>query len=213
MYIVSWPNLITIARILLIGPFVVALLHLHDADVARLARWSAMGIYALMSISDALDGYLARRMKQESSLGRFLDPVADKLLILCSVVLLAYGGTHVPGMQVPVWVVVIAIWKDLVVVIGFVVVYLITSKVYIVPRFWGKATTGTQLVMVIAILLSPDLPGMIHRLPVFLWWTASILAGLATIDYCRAGLQYLDRYEKEVEAARVEPDRPAKGGD
>ena len=119
MYRVSWPNRITIARILLVGPFVVALLHLQDAVWHEWARYWALLTFALMAISDGLDGYLARRLHEESAVGRFLDPLADKLLIFCSVILLAHPSTQVPGIRLPSTAAVIAVGKDVIVVLGF----------------------------------------------------------------------------------------------
>ncbi len=197
MYKLSWPNRVTMTRILLAGPFVVALLHLQDARWAEFARWSAILVFALMAVSDALDGYLARRLKAESALGRFLDPLADKLVILCSVILLARPETGIAGELLPSTVAVIAVGKDLVIVVGFCLIYIITSKVYIEPRPPGKLCTGTQLLMVITILLSPNLPGPLKYVPVVLWWAASILAVAAVIQYFRMGLHFVSRHEGE----------------
>ena len=197
-YKISWPNRITITRILLIGPFVVALLHLQNPVWSEHARWAAMAVFAVMAISDGLDGYLARRLHEESVVGRILDPLADKLLILCSVVLLAHEGTHVTGMRLPSTIAVIAIWKDLVVVVGFCIVYFITSRVYINPQRWGKWCTMVQLVMVIVILLSPNLPRFLSRLPAVLWWMASMLAMVAVVHYYRLGMHFISQYETQA---------------
>jgi CDP-diacylglycerol--glycerol-3-phosphate 3-phosphatidyltransferase len=197
MYKLSWPNRVTMTRILLVGPFVVALLHLQDARWAELARWSAVLVFVLMAVSDGLDGYLARRLKAESALGRFLDPLADKLVILCSVILLARPETGVAGMLLPSTVAVIAVGKDLVIVVGFCLIYIITSKVYIEARPLGKGCTGTQLLMVILILLSPNLPGPLQYMPAVLWWAASVLAAAAVVQYFRMGLHFVSRHEGE----------------
>lgn len=195
MYTLSWPNRVTMSRILLVGPFVVALLHLQDPKWGELARWAAVVVYALMAISDGLDGYLARRLKAESALGRFLDPLADKLVVLCSVVLLAREGTGVSGMLLPSTVAVVAIGKDLVIVVGFCLIYIITSKVYIEARPAGKWCTATQLLMVIAVLLSPNLPGPLKWGPVLLWWAASILAVVVVIQYFKMGLHFVSPHD------------------
>jgi len=161
MYKLNWPNRITITRILLIGPFVLALLHLQDPQWSELARWLAVVIFVLMAISDGLDGYLARRLNQESAVGKFLDPLADKLLVLFSVLFLAHEGTHVEGALLPSYVAVIAIGKDMIVVLGFCILYFATSRSYIEPHRAGKWCTTIQLAMVIAILISPNLPGLL----------------------------------------------------
>lgn len=200
MYKLSWPNRVTMTRILLAGPFVVALLHLQDPRWGELARWSAVVVFGLMAASDGLDGYLARRLKAESALGRFLDPLADKLVVLSSVVLLARENTSVPGMQLPSTVAVIAIGKDLIIVVGFCLIYMITSSIYIEAKRLGKWCTATQLVMVIAILFSPNLPGPLKWGPVVLWWAASLLAIATVIQYFKMGLYFVSRHEPQKPA-------------
>jgi CDP-diacylglycerol--glycerol-3-phosphate 3-phosphatidyltransferase len=186
------------------------LLHLQDPRWGELARWSAVLVFGLMAISDALDGYLARRLKAESALGRFLDPLADKLVVLCSVVLLARDTTGVSGMLLPSTVAVIAIGKDLIIVVGFCLIYIITSKVYIEARRVGKWCTAAQLLLVIAILLSPNLIGPLKWLPVILWWAASILAVVVVLQYSRMGLHFVSKHEgqrsQESEVRRQKPE-------
>jgi cardiolipin synthase (CMP-forming) len=198
----SWPNRVTMTRILLVGPFVVALLHLRDPGWGEVARWSAIGLFVAMALSDGLDGYLARRLKAESALGRFLDPLADKLVILCSVVLLAREGTGIQGMLLPSTVAVIAIGKDLVVVVGFCLIYIVTNRVYIEPRRLGKWCTAVQLLMVIMILMSPSLPKPAPVVTAALWWIASVLAVVTVIQYFKMGLHVVGRHEVDVLAVK-----------
>ena len=191
----TWPNRISITRILLVGPFVIALLNLQDPYRGEFARWSALGIFLVMAISDLLDGYLARRLHQESAVGRFLDPLADKILIFCSVLLLAHSGTHVTGMILPPSVVVIAIGKVLIVILGFAIIYMVTSQIFISPRHSGKWCTTLQLAMITAVLLSPSLPNFLSWLPSVLWWSASILAILTVIDYYQLARHFIAKHE------------------
>ena len=187
----NWPNRITIARIILVGPLVICLLNLNSGWGAW--RHIALGVFCLMAVSDALDGYLARRFDEETPLGRFLDPVADKLLVASAVVLLAVDSTAVKDFQLPSWVVVIAVGKEILTVIGFSLVYATTHEFFIKPRIWGKACTLVQLVMIALVLLAPDLPPTLARgLPVF-WWLASGLAIVATVDYLRIGNRFAAR--------------------
>lgn len=206
---ISWPNRISFSRILLIGPFVIALLHLQDHEYGNLARWSALGVFTLMALSDGLDGFLARRLHQETALGRFLDPLADKLLILCSVLLLANEETAMPGRELPSAVAVIAVGKDIVVVTGFCAIYFITSQWVIQPNRVGKLTTFAQLSTIIAILISPNLPKILYYLPDVLWWTATALAVAAMIQYFRVGHAFVAAYEKNRPAASNSPNKPA----
>jgi len=195
----SWPNRLTIMRILLVAPFVVMLFRLQDPVWGDWARYTALAIFAVMAISDALDGYLARRLHQESMIGRFLDPLADKLLILCSVAILTHHETHVPGCPLPHYVAVVVIGKDLIIVLGFCIIYLVTGRIYIDPRPTGKWCTTFQLLMVIAVLLSPDLPERLVWLPRVMWWIASALAVVTVIHYFQLGRRFVAQHEEAHE--------------
>lgn len=184
----NWPTRITVARIVLVAPLVICLLYLNSGW----PHWRrvAFALLALMAISDALDGYLARRMHDETPLGRFLDPVADKLLISCTVVLLAIEETAVPGFKLPHWVPVVAIGKDMLTVLGFSLLRMSTGEYFIRPRVWGKACTLVQLMMIAFGLLAPDLPGFCGPMWPVLYISASALAVVAAADYVRIGNRF-----------------------
>ncbi len=200
----NWANRITILRILLIVPFVSCMLKTNDPalsdGVRNMMRYIATVIFLVMAGSDVLDGYLARRKGQTTKLGSFLDPIADKLLITCACLLLASQRAGVEGFLLPPTVVVLIIGKDLLLLIGFVIVYFITSQFCIVPVFVGKTATSLQSSMVAAILLAPEIsaifPGWIWFLR-FLWWSAAGTAVLATLIYIRNGSRYIEKYEQE----------------
>ena len=184
----NWPNRITVLRILLIAPFVICILQMKEGGTGW--RHAALLLFALMAISDGLDGYLARRMKEETPLGRFLDPVADKLLIVSTVVLLANDATGVSGIRLPSWVAVIAVGKDILTVTGFALVFAVTGKLFIQPRIWGKLCTVVQLFMVAAVLAAPDLPERVGSGLPIIWWVASALAVVAVLDYIAVGSRF-----------------------
>ncbi len=199
----SWANRFTILRILLIVPFVSCMLKINDPELTETlrnaVRYGATVIFLFMAMSDALDGYFARKKKQVTKLGSFLDPVADKLLITSACLLLTSQRGHVEDFLLPPTVVVLIIGKDLFLLIGFTIVYLITSRVHIAPVFIGKLATALQLSMVAGILIAPEvsslLPGWIWFLRV-LWWSAAGTAILATLIYIRNGSRYIEEYEQ-----------------
>jgi cardiolipin synthase len=199
----TWANRMTILRILLIVPFVICMLKINDlhfnSDFRNIMRYIATVIYLFMAVSDALDGYLARTKRQTTKLGAFLDPVADKLLITSACLLLASERGHVNEFLLPPTVVVLIIGKDIFLLIGFVIVYFITSQFLIAPVLIGKIATALQLSMVGAILLAPEIssfiPGWIWFLRT-LWWTAAGTALLATLIYIRNGSRYIEQYEQ-----------------
>lgn len=202
-YRLSWPTQITLARILLIAPFVVFMLNMHDPEFTDVQqnywRLAAVGVFFLMAISDAVDGYWARHRQQITKLGTFLDPMADKLLITCASLLLVSKRGHVDGFPLPMTVVVLIIGKDVLITLGFLVMYLITSHVHIVPVMAGKLSTALQLTMVTAVLVGPDLVAVIPGYREFvhaLWWSAAAVAVVAALVYIRNGSRYIEDYER-----------------
>ncbi len=199
----SWASWITIIRILLIIPFVSCMLKINDAALSEsmrnAMRYAATFIFLVMAVSDAIDGFFARRKKQITKLGSFLDPTADKLLITSACLLLASQHSHVNGFLLPPTVVVFIIGKDLLLSIGFVIVYFITSRLFIAPALIGKIATTLQLSMVTGILIAPEVsafaPGWIWFLRV-LWWSAAVTAILTTLIYIRNGIRYIEQHEQ-----------------
>jgi CDP-diacylglycerol--glycerol-3-phosphate 3-phosphatidyltransferase len=199
----NWATRITIFRILLIVPFVSLMLKINDPALSHavrdVVRYTSMFLFLLMGISDGVDGFLARRKNQITKLGAFLDPIADKLLVTCACLLLASQRGHVEEFLLPPTVVVLIIGKDLFLLIGFVIVYLITSRIHIAPVFIGKLATALQLSMVAGILIAPEvssvLPGWIWFLRL-LWWSAAATELLATLIYIRDGSRYIETYEQ-----------------
>jgi len=201
----SWANRMTIMRILLVAPFVSLMLKTNDAELSAgmrdVIRYVSFSIFLIMAFSDAFDGYLARKNKQVTRLGAFLDPVADKLLITSACLLLVSQRGHVEDFLLPPTVVVLIIGKDLFLLIGFVIVYFITSHFLIAPALIGKIANALQLSMVAGILIAPEfsavLPGWIWLLRT-LWWSAAGTAILATLIYIRNGSRYIEKYEQNL---------------
>jgi CDP-diacylglycerol--glycerol-3-phosphate 3-phosphatidyltransferase len=175
------------------------MLKINEPGRGDMMRYIAFAIFLFMAVSDGLDGYLARRKKQITSLGSFLDPVADKLLMSCACLLLASQHSGVRGFMLPPTVVVLIIGKDVLLLIGFIVVYFITFKVRIVPVFVGKVATTLQLSMVTGILIGPEISTLIPPwiwVMRFLWWSAAVTAILATLVYIRDGSRYIEQFEQ-----------------
>jgi CDP-diacylglycerol--glycerol-3-phosphate 3-phosphatidyltransferase len=195
----NWANRFTILRILLIAPFVSLMLKTNDPRFGTSVRYTAILVYLLMAIGDALDGYFARKKGQVTRLGAFLDPVADKLLITCACLLLTSPRGRIGDVFLPPTVVVLIIGKDLFLVIGFVIVYFLTSQIRIAPVFIGKLATSLQLSMVAGILIAPEVcrvfSGWIWLLRI-IWWSAAGSAILATLIYIRNGIRYIEEYEQ-----------------
>lgn len=199
----NWPNRISIIRLLLVPPLVMLLLNLQDIPWARHA---ALGIFAVMAFSDFLDGTIARRYNIKTRLGAILDPLADKILIICSIVLLSLPDYAPPEFHFPAWVAVAVVGKDLWVIIGTLVVYLVTDRLAIAPTISGKASTVVQLLTVLLVLLVPDIEAMRKGLGVLMASVMSIvvaaLSALAVVSYTRLGLVFIAEHQKPLDDAR-----------
>ena len=147
-------NKITILRILLIPFFVVETLYYVEVG-NEIHRLVATTCFAVAAIFDGVDGYIARRYHQISELGKILDPLADKLLLVSGVVLLSFPNELRLG-RIPLWLTGVIIGRDLLLGIGAVVVRLVVGKLTVRPRVTGKIATVFQMLAVIWILLRWD---------------------------------------------------------
>jgi cardiolipin synthase (CMP-forming) len=181
-------NKITILRILLIPFFVVETLY-YVENGNEVHRLLAILTFAITSILDGVDGYIARRYNQKSELGAFLDPLADKLLLVSGVVLLSFN--HAPRLgHIPLWLTGTIIGRDLLILIGVVVIRLIVGKVIVRPRVIGKIATVCQMIVVLWILLDWDRDLSGHWLRV---WTlgAGACTSLSGLLYVWDGVRQL----------------------
>jgi cardiolipin synthase (CMP-forming) len=183
-------NKITIARILLIPFFVVEVLYyMKNGDEAhRLAALLAFGVAAFC---DALDGYIARRYNQRSELGAVLDPLADKLLLVCGVVLLTLDNPHLGS--IPLWLTGTIIGRDLLLLLGLLVIQMMVGKVTVRPRWMGKGATVLQMVCVIWLLLKWD--KLLDERWFFTWAAAAaVCTGISGLLYVFDGVKQLSSH-------------------
>src|SRR5262245_6712990 len=118
-------NKITILRILLVPFFIMQVLYYADARDPQAREWyrlAALLTFALVALSDALDGYIARRYNQRSELGAILDPLADKLLLVSAIVLLSRHDK--PGLdRIPFWLAMMVIGRDAILLLGLIIIH------------------------------------------------------------------------------------------
>ncbi len=167
------PNLLSLLRMALVPIFVIAVL---DGDVR-----GALAVFAVAGITDALDGALARIWKQQTPLGAYLDPAADKLLLVTSYVVLAIPNLHA-GYVLPIWVSALVIGRDVVIVVVALLLYLASGVSRFPPSILSKVNTVVQVATVIVVLLS----GVDERLEVPAMVAAYAVAALTLasgIDY------------------------------
>ena len=163
------PNFLTILRILSIPVFVIFLLYDHF--------FVALLIFIGAGITDGLDGWIARVFNQRTTIGSYLDPIADKLILTTSFIVLAVLGI------IPSWLTVIVIARDVIILLGVLILQLTSHKVEIKPIFMGKASTVMQLVTVAWALVTPFSMVMKSIFPAIIWVTAGLtaLSGLLNI--------------------------------
>ena len=182
-------NKITILRILLIPFFVVELIY-YVRSGNEIHRLAAMLSFAVAAILDGVDGYIARRYNQISELGKVLDPLADKLLLVSAVVLLSFDNTPYLR-QVPLWLTGTIIGRDLLVLVGVVVVHYTVGKVKVRPHLTGKIATVFQMLLVSWILLRWD-----FNLGFLEIWVlgAGIFTGISGLFYVWDGTKQLSSH-------------------
>ncbi len=186
----SWPNRITLARMLLIPFFVMTLMQVEQIPVYR---YVALVIFAVAAFLDVVDGIVARRTHQATNLGRLLDPLADKLLMNTAYVLLASRIWPVHLYHIPRLVVVAVISRDVFLVFGYLIVHTFVGNFRADPSGLGKLTTIAQFTAIVGTLLTPDLPR------VLLPWVMSILYGMAVVLTVGSGVDYIYTSVKQLE--------------
>lgn len=177
----SLPNLLTLSRIVII-PIFVGLLLVGEPW----ASWIAFALFVLAALTDWFDGWLARRQKTVSNLGRFLDPVADKLLVAAAVVMLVAAGLA------PAVAAVIILCREL--MVSGLREFLAESRVGLPVSRLAKWKTTVQLAALSVLLVAaamapePDVAAMLAWIGAGLFWLAALLSLFTGWDYLRAGL-------------------------
>jgi cardiolipin synthase (CMP-forming) len=174
-------NKISTFRILSV-PFFIACLIYYTPGKEHI-RYLALGIFILAAISDGLDGYIARKGKMQSNAGQILDPLGDKLLLMSAFIFLSPFCRL--ELTFPLWVSFIVISRDLILIMGAVVIYMVKQKMDVHPTKWGKLTTTFQMLSVICVLLQS------HWLAILAWWPALIFTLISGFDYIKIGFKVL----------------------
>jgi CDP-diacylglycerol--glycerol-3-phosphate 3-phosphatidyltransferase len=187
-------NKITLTRIFMIPLFVLMAVY-YGQSVARgepleWQRYTAIAIFVIAAASDGIDGYIARRYHQRSKLGVILDPIADKGLLITALITLSVSNWHY---EMPTWFPILVIARDVIVVMGAVVLHMLNGTVKIRPIWSGKAATALQMVALSFVLLqlnffstkvsigSWTFPVAFLDIPVYLAGFFTVVSGFAYI--------------------------------
>jgi cardiolipin synthase (CMP-forming) len=184
------PNLLSLFRMGLVPFFIIAVI---DGSAGR-----ALVIFLVAGVTDALDGAIARILHQQSALGAYLDPIADKLLLTTAYVVLAFPGVAMP-LHIPVWISVLVIARDVLLVTVAVILHLAAGVRRFPPSLLSKITTVAQVAAVTAVLASGYFPELAE--------VATALVYLVAVLTVASGLDYIARSNRLV----GEKDKSAEG--
>ena len=183
------PNILTYARILAVPLIVVCFFLEGRLQSSDFARWLSFAIFVVASLTDFLDGYLARKWKQTSNIGRMLDPIADKLVVSVVLLLLAAEGS-IAGWSL--WAGVIILCREI--LVSGLREYLASLEVSVPVTWLAKWKTAIQLVAIGFLLAGPagdkNVPYTTEMGHVLLWISA-IVTLYTGWDYFRSGLKHV----------------------
>lgn len=185
----SIPNLLTYGRILAVPLIVLCFFTEGRLNSSDFARWLALGIFTVASLTDFLDGYLARKWQQVSNIGKMLDPIADKLLVSVILLLLAAEGS-IAG-----W----ALWAGVIILCREILVsglreYLAALRVSVPVTVLAKWKTTIQMVAIGLLLAGPAGDKILpytSEAGIVMLWIAAIITLITGWDYFRAGLRHI----------------------
>ena len=162
------PNKLTVFRVILIPFFVVLLLF----DITAYDDWIALAIFIIASLTDFLDGHIARKYNLVTNFGKFMDPLADKLLVCSALICL------VELSRIPAWIVIVIIAREFI-ISGF---RLIASDngVVIAASYWGKFKTTFQIVMICLMIANLE---PLYLVTQVVMWAALFLTVVSLVDY------------------------------
>ena len=183
------PNLLTYGRILAVPLVVLCFFIEGRLHTTELARWVAFGIFVVASFTDWLDGYLARLWDQGSTIGRMLDPIADKLLVASVLLLLAADGT-IAGWTI--WAAITILCREI--LVSGLREYLAALKVSVPVTKIAKWKTTIQMVSLSFLLAGPagdQILPYTTETGIVLLWIAALITIYTGYDYFRAGLKHV----------------------
>lgn len=172
------PNKLTVLRIIMVPFFVFFML----TDVGGAAnKWIALVLFCVASLTDMLDGKIARKYNLVTNFGKFMDPLADKLLVCSAMICMIELG------QLPAWIVIVIIAREFI-ISGFRLVAS-DNGIVIAASYWGKFKTVFQMAMIIVLIM--DLGGVFDLIGNVLVWIALALTIISLIDYIVKNKQVL----------------------
>lgn len=179
----TFANKITICRILCV-PFFIASVLYYNPQRQHLWYW-AIGIFLFAVISDVIDGYIARTRQEKTKAGAILDPLADKILLITAFLCLYKIGIYFERVHFPIWLVVAVISRDVILLLGAMIIHLVHGDLPLQPTRWGKASTFFQISSILGFMFQWWFSPLI-------WYCTLILTIISGVDYIRQGIKVLN---------------------
>lgn len=170
-------NKISVGRIILIPFFIASIIY------GRMEL--ALFFFVLAIASDACDGYIARTQNQKTRLGTFLDPLADKMLLVSAFICLSIAKAVPAYVRFPPYVPIIVISRDALIVLGSVIIYVLTGDITIRPTLSGKLTTFFQMMTIVSVLAQ-------FKYSFIVWNIAVAMTAVSGIDYLIMGSRLMN---------------------
>lgn len=179
----TFANKVTIGRILIVPFFIATVLYMSPER--EYLRWIALGLFMAAVISDIVDGYIARTRGQKTKAGAILDPLADKILLISAFICLYIKRGQFDDLSFPLWFVVAIISRDVILLLGSMLIQVVTGKLDIEANRSGKLTAFLQIVCIIGMLLQ-------LKFTIFFWFVALAVTMTSGIIYIKEGIKVLN---------------------
>lgn len=184
MNTMNLPNIISLARLLSV-PLIVSLILSHQLLAALI-------FFSLAGLSDALDGFLARIFKSRTTLGAYLDPIADKALLVGVFAALGHTGL------IDLWVVVLVVFRDVLIIGGILLLFLFKSPIEMHPLMVSKINTVAQLIYAVFVLGQGESLLGIANLNSYFGYIVALTTVLSGVSYVRVGLRYFNKMDVSI---------------
>jgi len=179
----TFANKVTVGRILLVPFFIATVLYLSPER--EYLRWVALGLFLAAVISDIIDGYIARTRHQKTPAGAILDPLADKILLISAFICLYIQRDQFDDISFPLWFVVAIISRDVILVLGAMIIKLTTGRLEVEANRSGKTTAFLQIACVLGVLLQWEFT--------YIFWYFTLAATVVSgIIYIKEGINIIN---------------------
>ena len=179
----TFANKVTVGRILLVPFFIATVLSFNNER--PYLRFVALGLFIIAVISDVVDGYIARTHHQKTRAGAILDPLADKMLLISAFICLYIKRAEFDAISFPLWFVVAIISRDVILLLGAMIIQLITGKLEISANRSGKTTAFLQIICILGILLQ-------LKFTLIFWYIALAATIMSGVIYIKEGISIIN---------------------